>query len=176
MYTWGVRIFRQAVCYFRSESDWESNPVSFQPKTDNISPSAQFVTVALGNRMASAIRCRFAFNDIWMMFSEIAFQSGRRWFDHPSSLALTLSYTTFFFSCDAACFSVLQYLSPKFHQMLANSPLQLFQTQQCIIPLLFHVNVIKLQVFTQVNYIIIIWTPYIICTIPSVKCGGNSAP
>lgn len=101
MYTWGVRIFRQAVCYFRSESDWESNPVSFQPKTDNISPSARFVTVALGNRMASAIRCRFAFNDIWMMFSEIAFQSGRRWFDHPSSLALTLSYTVFF-SCDAA--------------------------------------------------------------------------
>ncbi|XP_057190727.1 discoidin domain-containing receptor 2 isoform X1 [Triplophysa rosa] len=75
MYTWGVRIFRQAVCYFRSESDWEPNPVSFQSKTDNISPSARFVTVALGNRMASAIRCRFAFNDIWMMFSEIAFQS-----------------------------------------------------------------------------------------------------
>uniref|UniRef100_A0A671P6S7 Discoidin domain-containing receptor 2 n=1 Tax=Sinocyclocheilus anshuiensis TaxID=1608454 RepID=A0A671P6S7_9TELE len=75
MYTWGVKMFRQAVCYFRTNSDWETNPVVFKPKADNISPSARFVTVALGNRMASAIRCRFAFNDIWMMFSEIAFQS-----------------------------------------------------------------------------------------------------
>ncbi len=69
-------MFRRAVCYFRSDSDWEPNPVVFKPKADSISPSARFVTVALGNRMASTIRCRFAFNDIWMMFSEIAFQSG----------------------------------------------------------------------------------------------------
>ncbi|XP_051720890.1 discoidin domain-containing receptor 2 isoform X2 [Ctenopharyngodon idella] len=75
MYTLGVRIFRQAMCYFRSDSDWEPNPVLFKPKADNISPSARFVTVALGNRRASAIRCHFVFNDIWMMFSEIAFQS-----------------------------------------------------------------------------------------------------
>ncbi|KAL1279890.1 hypothetical protein QQF64_014490 [Cirrhinus molitorella] len=75
MYTWGVKMFRQAICFFRSDSDWEPNPVVFKPKADNISPSARFVTVALGNRMASAIRCHFAFNDIWMMFSEIAFQS-----------------------------------------------------------------------------------------------------
>ncbi|XP_067310351.1 discoidin domain-containing receptor 2 isoform X2 [Pseudorasbora parva] len=75
MYTWGVKIFRQAMCYFRSDSDWEPNPVLFKQKADNISPSARFVTVALGNRMASAIRCRFLFNGIWMMFSEIAFQS-----------------------------------------------------------------------------------------------------
>uniref|UniRef100_A0A672K192 receptor protein-tyrosine kinase n=1 Tax=Sinocyclocheilus grahami TaxID=75366 RepID=A0A672K192_SINGR len=76
MYTWGVKMFRQAVCYFRTDSDWEPNPMVFKPKADNISPSARFVTVALGNRMASTIRCRFAFNYIWMMFSEIAFQSG----------------------------------------------------------------------------------------------------
>ncbi|XP_016139222.1 discoidin domain-containing receptor 2-like [Sinocyclocheilus grahami] len=75
MYTWGVKMFRQAVCYFRTDSDWEPNPMVFKPKADNISPSARFVTVALGNRMASTIRCRFAFNYIWMMFSEIAFQS-----------------------------------------------------------------------------------------------------
>uniref|UniRef100_A0A8C1TQ59 receptor protein-tyrosine kinase n=1 Tax=Cyprinus carpio TaxID=7962 RepID=A0A8C1TQ59_CYPCA len=75
MYTWGVKMFRLAVCYFRSDSDWEPNPVVFKLKSDHISPSARFVTVALGNRMASTIRCRFAFNDIWMMFSEIAFQS-----------------------------------------------------------------------------------------------------
>ncbi|XP_063074829.1 discoidin domain-containing receptor 2 [Engraulis encrasicolus] len=75
MYTWGVRIFRQATCYFRSESDWEPNPMLFRPRVDKISPSARFVTVSLGNRMASAIRCRFAFSDAWMMFSEIAFQS-----------------------------------------------------------------------------------------------------
>ncbi|XP_051990267.1 discoidin domain-containing receptor 2 isoform X2 [Xyrauchen texanus] len=77
MYTLGVRIFRQAICYFRSESDWEPNSVSFKPKADNISPSARFVTVSLGNHMASAIRCRFAFNDVWMMFSEISFQSDK---------------------------------------------------------------------------------------------------
>lgn len=75
MYAWGVKMFRQAVCSFRSDADWEPNPVFFKPKADSISPSARFITVALGNRMASAIRCRFAFSDIWMMFSEIAFQS-----------------------------------------------------------------------------------------------------
>lgn len=105
MYTRGVRIFREAVCYFRSESDWEPDPVSFKPKTDNISPSARFVTVALGNRRASAIRCRFAFNDIWMMFSEIAFQSGKRRFDHLASPVHPFFYSLsffFHFSCDAA--------------------------------------------------------------------------
>uniref|UniRef100_A0AAY4ABV0 receptor protein-tyrosine kinase n=1 Tax=Denticeps clupeoides TaxID=299321 RepID=A0AAY4ABV0_9TELE len=75
MYTWGVRIFQRATCYFRSESDWEHNFVSFRPRGDKISPSARFVTIALGNRMASAIKCHFAFSDAWMMFSEIAFQS-----------------------------------------------------------------------------------------------------
>ncbi|XP_022533586.2 discoidin domain-containing receptor 2 [Astyanax mexicanus] len=76
MYTSGVRAFQQAVCYFRSESDWEARPVSFKPEADNTNTSARFVTVALGHRMASAIKCRFAFSDAWMMFSEIAFQSG----------------------------------------------------------------------------------------------------
>lgn len=76
MFTLGVRIFQKVVCYFHSESDWEASPVSFSPKVDSTSPNAQFVTVALGNRMANAIRCQFAFSDTWMMFSEIAFQSG----------------------------------------------------------------------------------------------------
>ncbi|TSS97520.1 Discoidin domain-containing receptor 2 [Bagarius yarrelli] len=76
MYTSGVRIFQKVVCYFHSESDWEARPVSFKPKVDNKSPSARFVIVALGNRMANAIRCQFAFSDTWMMFSEITFQSG----------------------------------------------------------------------------------------------------
>uniref|UniRef100_A0A8C2CZV5 receptor protein-tyrosine kinase n=1 Tax=Cyprinus carpio TaxID=7962 RepID=A0A8C2CZV5_CYPCA len=78
MYTWGVKMFQQAICYFRSDSDWEPNPVVFTPNADNISPSARFVMVALGNCMASASRCSFAFSDIWMMFSELAFQSGNR--------------------------------------------------------------------------------------------------
>lgn len=76
MYTLGVRIFQKVTCYFHSESDWEARPVLFKPKMDSASPSARFVTVALGNRMANAIRCQFAFSDTWMMFSEIAFQSG----------------------------------------------------------------------------------------------------
>uniref|UniRef100_A0A673JPD6 receptor protein-tyrosine kinase n=1 Tax=Sinocyclocheilus rhinocerous TaxID=307959 RepID=A0A673JPD6_9TELE len=100
MYTWGVKMFRQAVCYFRTDSDWEPNPVVFKPKADNISPSARFVTVALGNRMASAIRCRFAFNDIWMMFSEIAFQSG-------NSGLITLHVLSFISSAPFLSFSYL---------------------------------------------------------------------
>ncbi|XP_026876866.2 discoidin domain-containing receptor 2 [Electrophorus electricus] len=95
MYTLGVRIFQQAVCYFRSESDWEEKAVSFKPRVDIISPSARFITVALGNRMANAIKCHFAFSDTWMMFSEIAFQSDKAVYNtslaprnrgHPTSL------------------------------------------------------------------------------------------
>lgn len=76
MYTSGVRIFQKVDCYFHSESDWEKRHVSFKPKADSKSPSARFVTVALGNRKANAIRCQFAFSDTWLMFSEITFQSG----------------------------------------------------------------------------------------------------
>ncbi|KAF7705883.1 discoidin domain-containing receptor 2 isoform X1 [Silurus meridionalis] len=75
MYTLGVRIFQKVVCYFHSESDWEAKPITFEPKMDGSSPSARFVTVALGHRMADAIRCEFAFSDTWMMFSEVAFQT-----------------------------------------------------------------------------------------------------
>jgi len=98
MYTRGVKIFRQAICHFRSDSDWEPNPVMFKPKADNISPSARFVTVALGNRMASAIRCRFVFNGIWMMFSEIAFQSGNRGLILSSLVLILLSVRPIQFS------------------------------------------------------------------------------
>ncbi|XP_019898698.3 discoidin domain-containing receptor 2 isoform X2 [Esox lucius] len=77
MFSRGVRMFRQATCHFRtSESDWESQAVSFHPPVDRVSQGARFVTVPLGDRMASAIRCRLAFNEAWMMISEVAFQSG----------------------------------------------------------------------------------------------------
>uniref|UniRef100_A0A3Q3QDD7 receptor protein-tyrosine kinase n=1 Tax=Monopterus albus TaxID=43700 RepID=A0A3Q3QDD7_MONAL len=76
MFSRGVRMFRQATCYLRSGSDWEADPVTFRPTVDRVSHIARFVTVPLGDRTASAIKCRFHFSDLWMLFSEVAFQSG----------------------------------------------------------------------------------------------------
>lgn len=77
MFSRGVRMFRQASCYFRSGPDWEADPVTFRPTVDRVSQSARFITVPLGDRTASAIKCRFHFSDLWMLFSEVAFQSGK---------------------------------------------------------------------------------------------------
>uniref|UniRef100_A0A8C7PZE3 Discoidin domain-containing receptor 2 n=1 Tax=Oncorhynchus mykiss TaxID=8022 RepID=A0A8C7PZE3_ONCMY len=71
-----VKAFRQVVCYFRSEADWEATPLSFSPVVDDVNLSARFVTISLANHMASAIKCQFYFAEAWMMFSEITFQSG----------------------------------------------------------------------------------------------------
>ncbi|XP_010794170.1 discoidin domain-containing receptor 2-like isoform X1 [Notothenia coriiceps] len=76
MFSRGVRMFRQATCYFRSGPDWEPDPVTFRPELDRISQGARFITVPLGDRTASAIKCRFHFSDGWMLLSEVAFQSG----------------------------------------------------------------------------------------------------
>lgn len=70
-------MFKQASCYFRSGSDWETDPVTFRPSIDRESQTARFVTVPLGDRTASVIKCRFHFGDLWMLFSEVAFQSGK---------------------------------------------------------------------------------------------------
>lgn len=70
-------MFRQASCYFRSGSEWEADPVTFRPTVDRVSQGARFVTVSLGDRTASAIKCRFHFSDLWLLFSEVAFQSGK---------------------------------------------------------------------------------------------------
>uniref|UniRef100_A0A8C2CDK1 Discoidin domain-containing receptor 2 n=1 Tax=Cyprinus carpio TaxID=7962 RepID=A0A8C2CDK1_CYPCA len=75
MFSRRVKTFQKVVCYFRSESDWEATPISFSPVMDDVNPSARFVTVSLYNHMASAIKCQYYFSDIWMMFSEITFQS-----------------------------------------------------------------------------------------------------
>uniref|UniRef100_A0A673A8B0 Discoidin domain-containing receptor 2 n=1 Tax=Sphaeramia orbicularis TaxID=375764 RepID=A0A673A8B0_9TELE len=77
MFSKHVKVFRQVVCYFRSESDWEATPLSFSPVVDEKNPSARFVTVNLANHMASAIKCQFYFADAWMLFSEITFQSDK---------------------------------------------------------------------------------------------------
>ncbi|XP_037530754.1 discoidin domain-containing receptor 2 [Nematolebias whitei] len=75
MYSRHVKAFRQVVCYFRSDSDWETTPLSFRPVGDERNPSARFVSINLANHMASAIKCQFYFADAWMLFSEITFQS-----------------------------------------------------------------------------------------------------
>ncbi|CAL8268191.1 unnamed protein product [Arctogadus glacialis] len=75
MFWRGVKAFRRASCYFRSEADWEAVPLVFRAAVDGADPSARFLTVDLANRMASAIKCHFYFADAWMMFSEITFQS-----------------------------------------------------------------------------------------------------
>uniref|UniRef100_A0A665VUY4 receptor protein-tyrosine kinase n=1 Tax=Echeneis naucrates TaxID=173247 RepID=A0A665VUY4_ECHNA len=77
MFSRGVRMFRQATCYFRSGPDWEADPVTLRPTVDRVSQIARFVTVPLGDRTASLIKCRFHFSDLWMLFSEVAFQSGK---------------------------------------------------------------------------------------------------
>uniref|UniRef100_A0A3B4U314 receptor protein-tyrosine kinase n=1 Tax=Seriola dumerili TaxID=41447 RepID=A0A3B4U314_SERDU len=76
MFSRGVRMFRQATCYFRSGSEWEADPVTLRPAVDRVSQIARFVTVPLGDRTASSIKCRFHFSDLWLLFSEVAFQSG----------------------------------------------------------------------------------------------------
>ncbi|XP_030220322.1 discoidin domain-containing receptor 2 isoform X3 [Gadus morhua] len=76
MFSRGVRLFRQASCFFRSEAEWEGDPVVFLPPADRVSQGARFVTVPLGERTASSIRCRLHFGDLWMLISEVAFQSG----------------------------------------------------------------------------------------------------
>lgn len=76
MYSRRVKVFQKVVCYFRSDSDWEPTPLTFNPVMDDVNPSARFVTVQLQNHMASAIKCQYYFSDMWMMFSEITFQSG----------------------------------------------------------------------------------------------------
>uniref|UniRef100_A0A3Q3KQ94 Discoidin domain-containing receptor 2 n=1 Tax=Monopterus albus TaxID=43700 RepID=A0A3Q3KQ94_MONAL len=75
MFSLHVKAFRQVVCYFRSETNWEALPLSFSPVVGETNPSARFVTVNLANHMASAIKCQFYFADAWMLFSEITFQS-----------------------------------------------------------------------------------------------------
>ncbi|XP_059200424.1 discoidin domain-containing receptor 2-like [Centropristis striata] len=76
MFSRGVRMFRQATCYFRSGPDWEADPVTFRPAVDHASQNARFISVSLGDRTASSIKCRFHFSDVWMLISEVAFQSG----------------------------------------------------------------------------------------------------
>lgn len=52
--------------------------MTFRPAVDRESQSARFITVPLGDRTASTIKCRFHFSDLWMLFSEVAFQSGKK--------------------------------------------------------------------------------------------------
>ena len=67
MFTRGVKAFRQASCYFRSEADWEAGPLVFRAPVDRQDASARFLTVDLANHMASAIKCQFYFADAWMI-------------------------------------------------------------------------------------------------------------
>uniref|UniRef100_A0A8C7C827 receptor protein-tyrosine kinase n=1 Tax=Oncorhynchus kisutch TaxID=8019 RepID=A0A8C7C827_ONCKI len=80
MFYRGVKIFSSVSCSFKPRliANWETEPVEFRTVLDDRNPSARYVTVPLGRRNAKALRCRFHFADVWMMFSEISFQSGRR--------------------------------------------------------------------------------------------------
>lgn len=51
----------------------------FKTVLDDKNPSARYVTVPLNRRAAKSLRCRFHFADVWMMFSEISFQSGNQY-------------------------------------------------------------------------------------------------
>uniref|UniRef100_A0A665VIU6 Discoidin domain-containing receptor 2 n=1 Tax=Echeneis naucrates TaxID=173247 RepID=A0A665VIU6_ECHNA len=77
MFSRGVKIFSSVSCWFKPRliAGWEAEPVAFKTVLDDRNPSARYVTVPLNRRTAKSLRCRFYFADIWMMFSEISFQS-----------------------------------------------------------------------------------------------------
>ncbi|XP_037834928.1 discoidin domain-containing receptor 2 isoform X2 [Kryptolebias marmoratus] len=77
MFSRGVKIFSSVSCSFKPHPrlSWEAEPVVFNTVLDDRNPSARYVTVPLNRRAATHIRCRFYFADVWMMFSEISFQS-----------------------------------------------------------------------------------------------------
>uniref|UniRef100_A0A8C7LVT9 Discoidin domain-containing receptor 2 n=1 Tax=Oncorhynchus mykiss TaxID=8022 RepID=A0A8C7LVT9_ONCMY len=87
MFYRGVKIFSSVSCSFKPRliANWETEPVEFRTVLDDRNPSARYVTVPLGRRNAKALRCRFHFADVWMMFSEISFQSGRMGMTTPST-------------------------------------------------------------------------------------------
>uniref|UniRef100_A0A3B3TNJ5 receptor protein-tyrosine kinase n=1 Tax=Poecilia latipinna TaxID=48699 RepID=A0A3B3TNJ5_9TELE len=88
MYTRGVKIFSSVSCWFKPSLSWEPEPVSFSTILDDRNPSARYVTVPLSRRAARSLRCRFYYADVWMMFSEISFQSGN---DSKPSCSLRFS-------------------------------------------------------------------------------------
>ncbi|XP_029986166.1 discoidin domain-containing receptor 2 [Sphaeramia orbicularis] len=77
MFSRGVKIFSSVTCWFkpRLTAGWGAEPVVFKTVLDDRNPSARYVTVPLNQQTATSIRCRFTFADVWMMFSEISFQS-----------------------------------------------------------------------------------------------------
>lgn len=76
MFSRGVKIFSSVSCWFRLglQSGFSPDRVEFRTVLDDRNPSARYVTVPLG-RAARVVRCSFTFADVWMMFSEISFQS-----------------------------------------------------------------------------------------------------
>uniref|UniRef100_A0A3P9L084 Discoidin domain-containing receptor 2 n=1 Tax=Oryzias latipes TaxID=8090 RepID=A0A3P9L084_ORYLA len=79
LFTRGVKIFSSVSCWFKPRliANWEQETVTFRTVLDDRNPSARYVTVPLNQRTAKALRCRFYFADVWMMFSEISFQSAK---------------------------------------------------------------------------------------------------
>uniref|UniRef100_A0A7N6AYX9 receptor protein-tyrosine kinase n=1 Tax=Anabas testudineus TaxID=64144 RepID=A0A7N6AYX9_ANATE len=77
MFSQGVKIFSSVSCWFKPRliAAWEPEPVTFMTVLDDRNPSARYVTVPLNRRTAKSLRCRFYFADVWMMFSEVSFQS-----------------------------------------------------------------------------------------------------
>uniref|UniRef100_A0AAQ5XTU7 Discoidin domain-containing receptor 2 n=1 Tax=Amphiprion ocellaris TaxID=80972 RepID=A0AAQ5XTU7_AMPOC len=80
MFSRGVKIFSSVSCQFKPHliANWEAEPVAFKTVLDDRNPSARYVTVPLNRRAAKSLRCRFYFADVWMMFSEISFQSVKK--------------------------------------------------------------------------------------------------
>ncbi|XP_005730675.1 discoidin domain-containing receptor 2 isoform X2 [Pundamilia nyererei] len=75
MFSRDVKIFSSVSCWFKPHFVPEAGPVEFRTVLDDRNPSARYVTVDLNHRTAKSLRCHFYFADVWMMFSEISFQS-----------------------------------------------------------------------------------------------------
>uniref|UniRef100_A0A3B4FM28 receptor protein-tyrosine kinase n=1 Tax=Pundamilia nyererei TaxID=303518 RepID=A0A3B4FM28_9CICH len=78
MFSRDVKIFSSVSCWFKPHFVPEAGPVEFRTVLDDRNPSARYVTVDLNHRTAKSLRCHFYFADVWMMFSEISFQSGNK--------------------------------------------------------------------------------------------------
>ncbi|KAM9742989.1 discoidin domain-containing receptor 2 isoform 2-T3 [Menidia menidia] len=91
MFSHRVKIFSSVSCWFkpRLSGAWEAEPVVFNTVLDDRNPSARYVTVPLHRRAARSLRCRFHFADVWMMFSEISFQSEDAALPAPTFMAGT---------------------------------------------------------------------------------------
>lgn len=79
MHTLGARLPGGVECRFKwgPAMAWEGEPVRHALGGSLGDPRARAVSVPLGGRVGRFLQCRFLFAGPWLLFSEIAFSSGK---------------------------------------------------------------------------------------------------